>query len=229
MICYLCGKELDKKTRTKDHIPPAQFLPKILRSWYEKMGVSVENITRKSCGTCNKKFERDEKYFFYKWVFAIRTRNDIGALLWDFIKLDISNNSSNEQLWDEISKEIKPYRKLKALCSSGDNLIEPCPPGKGFITISERDKRVLWKIFRGLYFIEKKKFLPDQTGVIFHFCEPGTNPPDEIYSVLLKQSGKGKHKRFFDYKILDYPEQKRFQIAILLWDILKFSASFHYT
>lgn len=60
--CFYCGKRLNHKTRTIDHMYPRAF-----------GGVSITNNLRPSCSTCNSKCKGDMTYFQYKKYLKCKT------------------------------------------------------------------------------------------------------------------------------------------------------------
>ncbi len=229
MRCYLCGKEISTKELTKDHIPPSQFFPRKLRPKFIELGHDIQLKTRKSCIECNQKYQEDEKYFFYKWVFFIREMNDIGKLIYPYVYDDARKDDKNSKILEKVILESKPFRYSHIVDQYGKNYKILDLKKKPSVTINSRDVNVLKKIFRGIVFIEKKIILPKSINGFLHACEPEVKPPEEIYSGVLSAAGKGTHKGIFDYKIIEDTPNNLYIIAILLWDILIFSAAFIYS
>jgi len=74
------------------------------------------------------------------------------------------------------------------------------PHGKIKQTLNrKRLNRVIWKICRGLYFYEFKKFLPENSKKAIEILFPGYDIPKE-YKFLLNFESRGTYQKVFAYK-----------------------------
>ena len=86
--------------------------------------------------------------------------------------------------------------------------------------------RILWKILRGLFFIEYSKFLPESTPRKMMLDAR----PTENFIYLTSCSEKGIYPGVFAYKFIKVPEVNDFHYwAFLLWDALIAEIWFHDT
>ena len=141
-ICYLCGKGLNGKIN-KDHIPPRQMFPTQTRQAYNLSKLD----TRLTHESCNESYQEDEKYFA-EWMAAMAEIKypDLNP------KVDLHRrNEEAEQQGTAKSRfmgEMGAPNNILIYNSEGDIVKLPNQP--------KRIDRVIWKIIRGLYFIENK-------------------------------------------------------------------------
>lgn len=165
--------------------------------------------------SCNQKYQNDEKYFYVVFGTAIRDIHDVGKIVWESLLIDALTHPPTMKTYQEVISNISDkYGPIHL------------PSGKSILHF-DGDKvwNVIRKIFMGLYFIEYNSYLPVETKIIFNLLSPGEQPTPEYY-IILKESGKGKYKKLFDYKIKEFPEKNFYQIAILLWDSIIFLGTF---
>jgi hypothetical protein len=87
--------------------------------------------------------------------------------------------------------------------------------------------RVVWKILRGLFYYEYKRFLPEDIPRRFKVVSPGYKPPDEFF-LIPDDPIRGQYPGVFDYKYRVFPEINNGHLwAMLLWDRLIMLAIFH--
>jgi len=215
-ICYLCGREiLDDATR--DHVPPLQFFASSLRRV-----VNLDRlVTTPAHLTCNRSYGADEEYFV--WALSPLAT---GTTAGDAITRDNAakfRTGRNVKLGAKVLKEFEER-------PSGLYL----PHGKSIKRLDgERIKRVIWKIVRGLYFLETSTILPEETMYSVELISPfddGESDLSEIYEMVKARPSKGAYPGVFDYKYLDArTDAGRIHVwGMLLWDkIMVFVAHFH--
>lgn len=93
----------------------------------------------------------------------------------------------------------------------------------------DRVWRIIWKITRGLFTYETKRFLPENTPKLFRSqldWEKG-KPPEEFFQ-LVKTAVKGNHKGVFAYRYLVDESLNGFNLwSMLLWDAWIVVVGFH--
>ena len=142
-ICYLCGKQL-KEDGDVDHIPPKQFFGKELRKNH-----NPDLLTLPTHKTCNSSFQHDEDYFVTS-LLPLYQDSYSGSSVYDDVK----------KRFDEGKKVPLVYKMFNEFDESPSGLI--LPGGKALKRFDgKRISRVVWKIVRGLYYIEKNLILPD--------------------------------------------------------------------
>ena len=103
------------------------------------------------------------------------------------------------------------------------------PPGKIVRRFDAgRVHRVMLKIARGLYFLERGVPLPEQTPALVRLILPGEEPPPEV-RVLLPEPEQGRYPRVFAYRYKEFALPERFHVwAFLFWDSVACSVATHH-
>ena len=218
-ICYLCGRNIDKKNRTLDHVPPQQIFPSRIR---KKFNLS-KLVTLPTHRKCNEAFQADEVYFFNK-IGMVDYKNPVLREVWYDIRRSAQKPESqrfNQMLLSQVREEAK---------TPGGIII----PGKVAIEYDDtRINRVLWKIVRGLFFIEFSRILPEDTIHIVTYFQGqnlGIDPESvvKILNIVRNSDEHGQYKRIFAYKYVVNPEEKKCAAwAVLFWDRHLFLAAHH--
>lgn len=143
-ICYLCGKQIDKD-RDVDHNPPKQFFGKELRKNH-----NPDLITLPTHRTCNSSYQLDEDYFVTS-LLPLYQESYSGRSVYDDVK----------KRFDEGKKVPLVYKMFNEFDENPSGLILP---GDRVVKRFEgkRITRVVWKIIRGLYYIENSLILPEE-------------------------------------------------------------------
>jgi hypothetical protein len=208
--CYLCGGPLDAD-RSDDHVPPKQFFPEGFR----KASRAVQLDTVPVHPACNKAFQSDEDYFVTTLAgFAANTT--AGSLAWR----DVNRRFRRPQgvtLGRMVLREFE-HRP------SGIIL----PPGKiGKRFQRGRIDRVIWKVVRGLYFLEHRSILPARVPHYSSLVLPGDQPPKPVLAVV-SQPEKGRYPTVFAYRFKVFTEAGGLQLWVLfLWDCIGCWVAFH--
>lgn len=218
-ICYLCGKTIDKKDRTDDHIPPKSFFPSRLRKKFNPSKLKTLPTHRQ----CNEAYKKDEEYFFHT-IGMIDYKNPVLREVWyDIRKAALRPDSQhfNQMLLNQLREEAR---------TPGGIII----PGKAAIEYNgNRVNRVVWKIIRGLFFHEFSRYLPEN---ILHFVtyvhgeDTGldSEPVTKIWRIVRNAKERGEYKGIFSYKFVVNPEQRNIAAwGLLFWDRHIFSAGHH--
>lgn len=207
-ICYLCGLDLSSDS-SMDHVPPLQFFAKEIRKKHNLDKLVTLSVHRE----CNTQYSLDEEYFV-NTIIPLAAGSYSGKILLQqiFAGFKVDNNKKGLGL-----KVLKEFDKN----SSG--LILP-----GDLTIKRfegnRVSRILWKILRGLFFIEYSKYLPESKP---KKMELGARPT-ENFIYLNRSSEKGIYPGVFAYKFIKVPEVNNFHYwGFLLWDALIAEIWFH--
>ena len=218
-ICYLCGAGIDQKDRNADHVPPKQIFPTRIRKKYNLSKLR----TLPTHKLCNSMYQSDEDYF-HRTIGIVDNRSQILEEVWYDIEQaaqKMESRNFHETIFNQIELEAQ---------TPGGIII----PGKVAIKCDgDRINRIVWKILRGLFFLELARFLPEATPHFIHyFHDPnlGLNPPPVvmILEIVRNSEERGEYKGVFSYKYVVNPEQKNIAAWLLLfWDRHMFMAGHH--
>jgi hypothetical protein len=102
------------------------------------------------------------------------------------------------------------------------------PPGKIAKRFAvRRVRRVMWKIARGLHFLDTGSVLPESTPAFVRLILPGEDPPAEVRAVLGEQE-RGRYPGVFAYRHRVFPEVDRLHVwTFLFWDSVACSVACH--
>jgi len=197
----------------KDHVPPKQLFFKVLR---QNAPLQPLN-TLKTHKECNSKYQKDEEYFVTS-LFPFITD--------DLMKrgvLDHLRNISKREMGQTFLRMIQGEFTHKY----GNIYI---PDNKLGIRIDyDRVNNVVWKIARGIYFLENGEFLPGNVEhVIQGVYQKIDDIPDEVKKIYqyLNTSFKGQNPRIFTYNMLSQ-ECINF-LHFVFWNSLGFIIAFKY-
>lgn len=206
-ICYLCGREIKKKERTLDHVPPKQFFPSDLPKKDH-----VQLMTLPTHKACNKGFQKDEDYF----------RLSIGASACD--------NPVLNSLWKDMARSVyktktRPlrlmvFKEFKKEVKTPSGLVLPGIIAKTFYT--ERIFRIIWKITRGVYFNQFSKILPESTEHFISYVQKSepmfaAQLLRNLFGLTLKEQELGDYKEIFSYRFFIPPKKDFLSWIILFW------------
>ncbi len=208
--CYLCGKPLSGKMN-RDHVPPVQLFPSEAR---KKLKPQLDTLTVHE--SCNSAYKLDEEYFAYS-LGALAGQSPAGGALWR----DQSRRFQAGELQDVAAKVLGEFERRPT---------DPEPPaGKVFKQVDgHRARRVIWKIVRGLYFLDRNQVLPDETNAPIEILEPERECPAD-YDLVRDQKSQGKYPEIFDYKAITVlGERTKLEMwAMLFWNCVWAFAIFH--
>ena len=203
-ICYLCGQNIAIEDNDKDHVPPEQFYAPELRT-----RINFDNLTTLNAHkTCNKSYGRDEEY-----VVAALAPVAMGSLTADaVVKHQTKQFRSGEK--PGLAKKI-----IQSFDKRPSGLI--LPNDRILIRVEgERIKRIVWKMVRGLYFIEYGNILTESTEYFVEIREPKNKAPssnEDIWQIVKAEPSKGNYQGVFAYKNYRYTVDN---ICLYLWGML---------
>jgi hypothetical protein len=206
MVCYLCGLTIEGAI-SRDHVPPQQlWSPEIRR----KFNVD-QLITLPTHWTCNDSYKLDEEY-------AIRALSTAGY--------ETPTGKSVVQHGWAKARRGKAVGLHRAILNSFD--ARPgglhLPNDRVVLRIDgDRIKRVIWKIIRGLWFLEYQSSLPKETRYLIVIQEPenkDTPQFEEFWNIVRAQPSRGKYQAVFAHKYFRFEEygEVLHGWAMLLWD-----------
>lgn len=209
-ICYLCGLPLTDPV-SDDHVPPKQFYAKSVRRIHNPNLQTLPTHT-----PCNKAYQKDEDYFVHC----------VGPVAMD--------SYSGSELFKDIAKSLQrpeAQRLAGMIMSEFDQRPSGLYLPHGRIVKrpqGDRITRVIWKIVRGLHFVETDVYLPEHTPRKVEFYSPGEKPSEEFVLVRDTES-KGKYPGVFDYKYRQFPELNNATYwGLLFWDKLIITLLHHH-
>lgn len=201
-ICYLCGGTVANADISRDHVPAKQFFASGIR----QVRQDLQLVTLPSHGTCNASYSADEEYFITSFG-PLAYESVAGAALWaDFRRK--AARPAGQALFHKIVEEFD---------RSGIIL----PDGKMVRHFDgKRASRVVWKIVRGLYFIEKGIVLPEACARRVWIHGPDDGPPcPEVWGPVMHSQEGGVCPGVFAYKQVHVPEKQDFSIwGLLFWN-----------
>ena len=85
----------------------------------------------------------------------------------------------------------------------------------------------MWKVARGLYFLENRRILPEAMPAFVRLILPGEGPPPEVQAVLAEPE-QGRYPGIFAYRHKMFPEVGRLHVwAFLFWGAVACSVTSH--
>ncbi len=209
-ICYLCGKQIIEN-KNDDHIPPKQFFATEIRK------IHNPNLTTLPAHRdCNFSFQLDEGYFVYSLA---------PMILESYSGRHVYNDMRRR--FDEGKNVALVHKMLNEFDLNPSGLILP---GNKIIKRFDRQRisRVIWKIVRGLYYIENKLILPEGTKHRSFYTFPDDRPPD-IFFLLAESNAKGNYPGVFDYMYIKHiHDDITWNIwGLLFWDRIITTILFH--
>lgn len=212
-ICYLCGLALGRK-RDKEHVVARQVFPSGVRKL-----LKLNLLTLPAHKTCNESYQTDEVYFVHS-IGPLAKDTDAGraliADLREYFKYPegatLSRRVLGEFRWELNGIYLPPGRVVKTFDGG-------------------RVDRVVWKIVRGLFFVETSRFVPEHTlrrSEIYTIREEPE--PGPTINRLRAAPGHTKHPGVFDYKCIEAKSEggHLFHMwALLFWDALMWLMIFH--
>lgn len=167
----------------RDHLPPKSFF-----ACKNRHKSNINLIILKVHEECNKKYKEDEQYFLYTFLPTVRytkSGRDIFETNFDYL----TKNPHGIRLGIHILNEFEekpwgiylPYGQV----------------GKKYDV--KRVRRVIWKITKGLFYIRKGDYLPDDVLRNPEIYNIANQQPPELNKLFLGLSSLGKYPDIFDY------------------------------
>ena len=176
--CAYCGRA----ATTMDHIPPRKLFP---QPWSDDL------ITVPCCDSCNNYASRDDEYFI--WVVTINAKA-VGSE---------ADEARRQRL--QMPASIRRRRMATRIVNARRPVDIVTPAGvwlgraMGYNVDLGRVDRVLERVVRGLYFVERGYRLPQNVFVAAH-AEP---PPDAFHwptiQTLIARGGRSVARGAFEY------------------------------
>ncbi len=215
-ICYLCQKPIPLGEYSEDHVPAKQIFPS---EYLAKNILTLKKIPAHII--CNKSYQKDEDYFFATLAPVIE-KVFVAPAVWNDLKRRASRKEAR-------GLTIKVRNEFGTRLPSGI-----CLPGNKVIKRFDGDRvyRVIWKIIRGLFFIEYGQFLTESQNHYDWLWEPQLPQPtewDQTRQLIINEPSRGNHPGIFDYKYLSREENGLLMHAwgLLFWDKIMFMSLFH--
>lgn len=139
-LCYLCGELLDAE-KTRDHIPPKQFFPKVFR--HANTTDQLEWLPTHR--DCNRSYQRDEEYFVHTFGLPAAAVTPSGHALGHDIR-DRFRKGEQRPLVTIVMNEFEQRSNMKSFQSG-------------------RINRVAWKVVRGLHCLRTGELLPERPRI----------------------------------------------------------------
>lgn len=210
-ICYLCGYALGKSSHKldRDHVPPKRFFPKKIRKQKNTNLLTVP-VHRE----CNISYQSDEDYFINS-IAPLAGDTTCGKLVLEDLSRSFGRPAGKrlgESVLNEFEKRPSDLYLPKGKVAKRYN--------------GTRVRRVLWKIIRGLFYIEYCRYLPENTKNCVDLIDDVNLVSDELNYVGSKPS-RGAYPCVFDYRYRSFPEIGNFHLWVLLfWQKILIVAKF---
>jgi hypothetical protein len=207
MLCYLCGQTITDEP-SRDHVPPQQlWSPEIRRQF------NVSRLTTLPTHlACNHAYQMDEEYAVR--VLASAAYDDSPTA-----RSVVQHGFAKATRGSGVGLHRKMIQSMDAR-PSGLHL----PDGKVLMrTEGARIKRTVWKLIRGLWFLEYGKPLPEDTRYLYDIREPrneATPEFEEFWNKVRAQPSRGEYQAVFAHKHLRLEQEAELLHgwAMLLWD-----------
>jgi hypothetical protein len=212
-VCYLCGRPLTPGQATnRDHVPPRRLFARSIRKQFNPQLVTV-----RVHADCNFGYQQDEEYFLAS----------VGPMA--------AGSPTFEALVPELRRGLQrleaPGLRTKVCGEMG---AVHTADGLWLKAVDHgRLRRVIWKIVRGLLYVETDRTYPDAYPVDVELINPTTAPkvlPDHPWFSAVRDTGSlADYGAVFDCKALGVTgEGGRIHIfAFLFWDRLIALVRFH--
>ncbi len=211
-LCYLCGQTIKPDQQwNRDHIPPARIFAAAVRRKFSPNLVWLPTHV-----DCNSSYRGDEEYFIASFVGHVRTPTADAVM---------------KELGDAAAKR-HGVGLIKEVISRFGRVIGP----KGELLYSfdkARVDRCLWKIVRGLYYLDLAAVLPEKTLGEIHLISP-QNTADDLQKIgwfasVRDTEPMGRYGSVFDYKWLCWKDDeiRGHAFALMFWDGLIAATLFH--
>ena len=180
-ICYLCGV---RPANTKDHLFQESLFPKPMPS----------NLPQRlpACRRCNEGLSKDEEMFRVFVTSGIAYERQAGFRIWtERIRPDLQGDRPG------LKPLLKSLAKVVPVISeSGDFL------GQAGILEIERQpiQRILYKIAKGLYFLDTNQVLPDGVEILADYFDKS----ERLVSPPLDEAIKGAKKTAYGNGVVTY-------------------------
>lgn len=215
-ICYLCGEPISDEV-SRDHVPPQQFYAPSLRQRF-----NLDKLTTlPTHDACNKAYGRDEEYVICSLVAPSQGSVAANALFQHHVQKFRAG-----QMQGLVHKIMSSFDERPSGLHLPNNRVVMRLEG-------ERVKRVVWKIVRGLYYIETGAVLPENTTYTVEMREPENRDPselDDLWNAVKAQPDKGDYKGVFAYKHADLAagDARIHGWGMLWWDRLMWFVGHHH-
>ena len=212
-VCYLCGRPIaDDEPWNRDHIPPERFFAHVV-----KVQFNPQLQWLYTHASCNSAYREDEEYAIA--VLAGHAKSPVGDAVIDDLRRAIAKGHSRGL--------------LKAIVNAFGTVTGP--RGERVFQIeTHRIHRFIWKLVRGIYFLELGRVLPEDTPrdirVITPYNAPTDLPQIPWFPIIRDTEPLARYGNVFDYKWIGQRVDagiRGHMMALLLWDGIIVLILFH--
>jgi hypothetical protein len=216
-ICYLCGDPIPRKERSRDHVPPLSFTPRAVRR-----SVKVNLKTLPTHGACNRDSSDDEEYF--------------RATLSELANAKPTGKALRDDVVEGLSKPESKRLRARILGESTDRSLGGIILPRGYrhkMMDAGRVDRVLWKLVRGIHFLETETRLSPNClrsfALINEMMDKSRRESLEaLRRLVVNLPPRGQHPGLFSYKWSETQDVKGMCAgAMLFWDSVMFLFLYH--
>ena len=204
--CYLCGEPLSGPIN-RDHCPPIALFAKRIRREYNPSRLTTIPVHAE----CNARYSDDEQYFQATLAPLARDSLAGGAINEQFL----AGTKESERKLSLAYKVLHEFEQRPSGLHLAHGLV-----AKRFE--AHRVVRILWKIARGLYFVEHGAILSESTAVSWTITPPRQPLPEtfEFVRDLPDDQTYGRYAGVFDYRfrVFEKEPHKFIYWSFLIWD-----------
>jgi hypothetical protein len=212
-VCYLCGTTITPQQRwDRDHVPPARIFGASIKQEFNPQLQWLYTHHQ-----CNGSYRLDEDYFVVSFVGHVVNSSTAKAVMED-LRRGVAKGHGVGLLKDVL-------RRFGTVLGPGGE--------RTYDYDTVRVSRAIWKIVRGLYFLEVGAVLRADWSNQLTLMNPN-NVPVEIantpwFPAIRDTEPMGRYGRVFDYKWVGVIDGNRrgHALAMLFWDGLIVTARFH--
>jgi hypothetical protein len=223
--CYLCGGQIFQDSSTEldrhgdDHIPAKVFYPKE----YRTNGKLKRNLPKApSHQGCNGKYQKDEEYFAMILAPLVVDKSPGGRALFSDLQYQLKKYPDKTRWFSRIMRKTQYFmgRTYTGLILPQRNMAYPID--------GPRIEKVIWKIARGIFFLNFKNIIPKNHWNVISVYPPGVPFPEHLKDHLLQITAAGVHEEIFVYKYGHRTEDPKEHVIIMrFWESIHFVVIFH--
>lgn len=214
-ICCLCGNPIVKgdlsNSASKDHVPPKQFYPEELR---KTKNLNLWTVPTHKC--CNGSYREDEEYFYLSMLSIVNDNAPIGQMIFS----DLKRRKHKPQIQAVMRKILKTSTTV-----TEEGIL--LPPGCCMLNIDKiRIQRIVIKICQGLFFRDKKLYMPCKNCIDINLYSKLSDVPEFYELSWHGAESKAACNDVFSYRGFHF--ENLYVLSLLFWESVMFCCTFEY-
>jgi hypothetical protein len=211
--CYLCGNVINPAAEkwNRDHVPPKRVFSSTVR---EQFSPKLDWLPTHEA--CNSAYRADEEYFVASFA------GHVQSSMADAVMKDLGEAAAKGHGVGLLREVISRFGRIVG--PNGEVLYE---------YDTARVHRFVWKVIRGLYYLDLDIVLPEAMRGEIHIVNPANVPEDLArigwFPAVRDTAPLARYGTVFDYKWLGWKdgEVRGHAVSMLLWDGLIVASLFH--